>query len=251
MPSGIYNHKPLSEKTKIKLSISKLGDKNPMKRPEIREKVRLAHIGSKHTLEHVKKIIETRRKNGIWHSPETKEKIRNSHLGKRLTEEHKYNLKISHMGYKMPQEQKNKISQSNKGKHNSPLTEFPKGNKETLEFKEKRLQSLNKKPNKPEKRVIKLCLRNRLNFSYIGNGQLWFRGEHNHIFNPDFIHKSKKLFIEIFGDYWHNRPDYQERDKERFLSYNKYGYKTLVIWEHELKDMPKVLNKIKEFEQVS
>ncbi len=41
--------------------------------------------------------------------------------------------------------------------------------------------------------------------------------------------------------------DTQERDKKRLETYSKYGYKSLVIWEHELKDPDNVLGRIKLF----
>ena len=44
MPSGIYKHKPHTEATKEILRQSKLGDKNPAKRPEVREKIRQAAL---------------------------------------------------------------------------------------------------------------------------------------------------------------------------------------------------------------
>lgn len=65
-------------------------------------------------------------------------------------------------------------------------------------------------------------------------------------FNPDFIRMdSKKQIIECFGTYWHR--DSQERDKLRINTYRQYGYETLVIWEHELKDKSKLIDKIVNF----
>jgi G:T-mismatch repair DNA endonuclease (very short patch repair protein) len=59
--------------------------------------------------------------------------------------------------------------------------------------------------------------------------------------------KKYNLIIEIFGDYWHNLPKYKKLDKERLKTYSKDGYKTLIIWEHELKKDPNVSNKIMAF----
>lgn len=97
-----------------------------------------------------------------------------------------------------------------------------------------------RKPTSPERLIIRLIKENNLPFNYVGDGKIWFER-----FNPDFLSKNPKHIIEIFGDYWHKNT--QERDKLRLETYNKYGYKTLVIWEHELKDLPSVLNKIQEF----
>jgi len=64
-------------------------------------------------------------------------------------------------------------------------------------------------------------------------------------YNPDFIYNNK--IIELYGDYWHKLPKTLERNFQREKRYTELGYLFLIIWEHELKDMAKVLNKIKEF----
>jgi len=114
------------------------------------------------------------------------------------------------------------------------------------ESREMLLKGLSLRPNKPEKIVIKLVRENDLPFNYVGNGKVWFYGE-NHVFNPDFLSKNPKHIIEVFGDYWHNLPRNKKKDVERLKTYEGYGYKTLVIWEHELKDLDRVLHKIRGF----
>ena len=103
-------------------------------------------------------------------------------------------------------------------------------------------------PNKPEKIIIKLIKQYNLNLIYVGDGKKWLKGQTQY-FNPDFINKEKKVIVEFFGDYWHSLPGVIEKDKERLLTYKKYGYKTLVIWGNELKNSPKleIVNKIKRF----
>lgn len=105
-------------------------------------------------------------------------------------------------------------------------------------------KNLSIKPNKPEKQIINLIKQNNLPFNYVGDGKIWF-SNNNHSFNPDFLSKNPKHIIEVFGDYWHK--DTQKLDKERIRTYKKYGYKTLIIWEHELKNKDIVLNKIRKF----
>lgn len=64
----------------------------------------------------------------------------------------------------------------------------------------------------------------------------------------DFINcNGQKKIIELFGDYWHNRKEVKKRDKKRIKTYAKYGYETLIIWEHELKNRKKLKNKILNF----
>jgi len=114
-------------------------------------------------------------------------------------------------------------------------------------FRENRIKFV--KPNKPEKIIINIIKQYNLNFIYVGNGKKWVRGE-NTLFNPDFIHKEKKLIIEHFGDYWHNLPNIKKRDKLRVKAYSNKGYKTLIIWENELKNKKQEIpNKIINFVQ--
>lgn len=100
------------------------------------------------------------------------------------------------------------------------------------------------KPNKPENILIKIIKKNDFPFNYVGDDKIWFKGD-TQSFNPDFLSKNPKHIIELFGDYWHK--DTQKDDAERLATYSKYGYKTLVIWEHELKNPIEVVNKIRNF----
>jgi len=65
-------------------------------------------------------------------------------------------------------------------------------------------------------------------------------------FVPDFISiKGEKRIVELFSDYWHRNTE--KKDRERIKAYKKNGYRTLIIWEHELKDEDKILNKMLQF----
>jgi len=95
------------------------------------------------------------------------------------------------------------------------------------------------RPNTPEKILHKLLPKS---FKYVGNKN--FRIDR---YNPDFVDLKQKKIIELFGDYWHNLDSYKERDKRKLKIYKEYGYKTLIIWQRELKNINKVINKIKRF----
>ena len=87
MPTGIYQHKPHSEKTKRKLK------------------------------ENHKGML------GKHHSEETKKKMSLVKKGKKkppFTEKHKRKLSEVHRGYVMPEKQKKKIGVANKGKIRTP-----------------------------------------------------------------------------------------------------------------------------------
>jgi len=105
-------------------------------------------------------------------------------------------------------------------------------------------------PNKPETILINLIEKHNLPFNYVGDKKIWFKGE-NHSFNPDFLSKNPRHIIEVFGDYWHNLPKTKIMDKERLETYSKYGYKTLIVWEHELTNPNQIINKINKFMEVT
>ena len=111
------------------------------------------------------------------------------------------------------------------------------------------LKGLKISPNKPETLLIKLFKQLRLNFKYIGNGIKIIGG-----FSPDFINIKNKKIIEFFGCYWHKcktcgfgERKIQPKDVGRLHEYHKAGYQTLIVWEHELKDLNKLIVKILNF----
>lgn len=66
------------------------------------------------------------------------------------------------------------------------------------------------------------------------------------IFNPDFINVNyQKKIIEFYGDYWHKNT--KKRDKQRIETYKNFGYKTLIVWEHELDNKDRLKEKILNF----
>ncbi len=119
------------------------------------------------------------------------------------------------------------------------------------EFKEnwmKKLRAGMKRPTLPERILTGIVEKNNLPFNYVGKGEIWFQGE-TQMFNPDFLSKNPKHIIEVYGDYWHNIPEQIKIDEERLKTYSKYGYRTLIIWEKELKQgsEEQIVQKIKNF----
>ena len=108
----------------------------------------------------------------------------------------------------------------------------------------KRIKANHKSPNKPEKFLNKLLQKLMLKeYKFVGDGKLIIGG-----FCPDFVNiNGQKKIIEMFGDYWHNLPKSKKQDKRRLIAYNKVGYKTLIVWEHELKDINLLSKKIRNF----
>ena len=100
-------------------------------------------------------------------------------------------------------------------------------------------------PNNPEKLLIKLL--NKIlpkTYKFVGNGKLIVG-----CFCPDFVNKDNNKIIEFYGDYWHDKTEQKQRDKRRKIAYKKFGYKTLIIWEKELKDLNKVKENILKFDK--
>lgn len=138
------------------------------------------------------------------------------------------------------------------GKHHtkSSLKKISKASKsiwKNLDYRDKAIKAQRKSmqiyPNKPEKIVKKLLAKISKDYKYTGNGSFVIDG-----FNPDFTNiNSQKKLIEIYGTYWHKRPEVIKRDIRRIRSYKKHGYKTLIIWEHELKNIDKVIKRIERF----
>jgi very-short-patch-repair endonuclease len=110
------------------------------------------------------------------------------------------------------------------------------------------VSSLNKSPNIPEALLIALTPEQ---IEYVGGGKFWralkIRTEDKFVLkykNPDFLVKGQKKVIEFNGTYWH-RNDYP--DEIWHEAWAGIGYQVLIIWEHELKDIDRVLGRIGEF----
>jgi len=149
------------------------------------------------------------------------------------------------------------IGKSNKGKIMSESTnlknsEIHKKLWENEDFAKRMFKSFQVKPNIPEKVIIKLLKKNNLPFHYVGDGKSWINGK-----NPDFISTNgEKKVIEMHGRAFHDPnskrgkvveiPHYKT-EKGTIEHYEKNGYSCLVIWDNELDDQNKVLNKIQNF----
>lgn len=100
-------------------------------------------------------------------------------------------------------------------------------------------QGNNIRPNKLEREILKLlnCLFPE-DWKYVGDGDLVISGK-----NPDFVNEKRKLIIEAWGAYWHKG----QNPKDRIAVFKPYGYKTLIIWDYELKNISGVIKRILRF----
>lgn len=86
----------------------------------------------------------------------------------------------------------------------------------------------------PEHAFESVCIKHLLPFRFVGDGSVWLGSA-----NPDFVHTTKKIVVEVFGDYWHspllNRNlKYIHTIKGRSEQLKREGYKAIFIWESDL-----------------
>jgi hypothetical protein len=70
---------------------------------------------------------------------------------------------------------------------------------------------------------------------------------------PDFLHKENKWVIEHFGDYHHSNDNHNIKHHQTYKGtmafYYDWGYKPLIIWEHDVKKLShiEIAKKISEY----
>lgn len=113
----------------------------------------------------------------------------------------------------------------------------------------KQIKANGTRPNRPEKFLDKLLQKMFPNqWKYVGRGDFFVEGTNK---NPDFVNTKQKKIIEFFGDFWHGEgrtgiPN-KQHEQERIDLFDKEGYQTLIIWEHELEDIDLIIQKLREF----
>ncbi len=124
--------------------------------------------------------------------------------------------------------------------HREKISKAKKENYKNPDFCKMMGQAWGLKPNKPETLMLDL-----LNNLY--PNQWKFTGDFSFTINgkaPDFVNcNGQKKIIEVFGDYWHKG----QNPQDRINVFKPFGYETLVIWEHELKEPKAVIDKIHNF----
>lgn len=166
-------------------------------------------------------------------------------LGKHHNRETKEILSKARMGKPRLEATKRKISKTNKEKQISKkLWQDP-------EYIQKVMDGLNAQPNKQELQIYALIQIVRPNeFKYNGGFELGISigGK-----IPDWVNcNGKKQVIEFFGAYWHSplvnpKVKHKQTYKETIKHYKKYGWKCLIIWDNELRNPDKIIEKIKNF----
>jgi very-short-patch-repair endonuclease len=241
----------MSEETKLKISQS-LSGRKPWNTglklsDETKAKLSLVRMGNKNNLGH-KASAETREKMSLAHSG-----IKNHFFGKHHTEDVRETIRLSRMGRpttlgrKASEETKARISLSKKGrsvKSSATRSNTYKALWQDAEFAKKQIRQILKGnrnlPNKPETVLMTLLDAHYPNeYKYVGDGS-FIIGR----FNPDFVNvNGRKQVIELFGHYWHD----ESQEALRKETFAKFGFASLIIWDDELNDLEAVVKKIDDF----
>jgi len=269
MPTGVYERteehrrklsisamgRKHSEETKKKLSLIMKGNSNfKGKHHTEEEKRRRSEFmkGMKRSEETKKKMSEAFKKqykNGerkVWNKGLTKENLewrkRISELNKGRIVSEETKIKIIETRKRLFSEGKLKPNSGcykkgnahyNSKTTNQKISEAHKRNWMDEDYRNRILKNFKNRPTNPERKLLKIIEKYGLEFQYVGNGKVWLK-KNMEVFNPDFINKEKKLIIEVFGYYWHNREDMKKRDIRRFECYIKSGFNVLIIYDYEL-----------------
>ena len=116
---------------------------------------------------------------------------------------------------------------------------FPKIKKSTNFWKRLAQQE----PNNAEMQLFGIMCYMELPYRYTGNGQFILMG-----LAPDFVHKTKRKIIELYGERWHE----PEEEAERIETFARSDYRCLVIWQRELRirNRKNVYEKLQSFESL-
>lgn len=239
--------KRLSEEHKKKLSDSHLGlipaNKGKKASKETREKLRQSHLGqvawnkglTKDTDLRVKRYGERgsetkieQYKNGM-ESPLKGRKSPHPAWNKGKTQRDDPRIVQPWLNRNRGAETKQKISKALKAKWADPA------------YARMMLQAQKVKPNKAESQLFSVvesimpgefALNVRAEIMVLG-GRI-----------PDIVNiNGRKAVIELYGDYWRKGDDPQERIRH----FSQFGWRTLVIWERELKNKTKLKNRLLDF----
>lgn len=201
--------------------------------------------GIPHSEETRKKISETVKKTN--NSDEVRQKMivarkgRTPNLGHHHSKEAKQRISAGCKGRKLSEETIQRMRDARKEAH--PV--WNKGKKLSEEIKQhmseahcgKFIWNRQTAPTKPEQRIIDVIELYKLSFKYTGVD----RAIKELRCKPDFICLDKKAVIEVFGRFYHTNsktlPKIEESDNRKLVHLEKIGWKRLIFWDDELKEL--------------
>jgi very-short-patch-repair endonuclease len=195
-----------------------------------------AHKGKIVSLETRSKISEASKGNKKWlgrhHSDASRNKIRGYHLGITLSDDIRNKMSNTHKIRWENPDLKKRVSEAHKRNWQDP------------EYSSKVVRNTakaqNKHPNGKETIVLRMFKELGLvNWKFTDTGEYAYGKK-----RPDFMDITKMdKIIEMFGNYWHvdKVRCYEETEEGRIAHFAKYGFKTLIVWESEIKKTPEVV----------
>ena len=268
---------PVSVETRIKLRTANIGKKHTF---ESKEKMRMATTGKKHTPETRLKMSERRKTD--WQNPEWRARnlagqqnfleklVNNPEWRKRRVKAIMDGLRqvrrrelpsvpdeVTVKRIRLSPEHCAKIGEIKRRSWQDPewrakvIQAQIEGRKRAMErdpeWRTKQIraqrQGYSVFPNKAESTLLGLIDTDYPNeWAYVGDGSFVIGG-----YVPDFANiNGKKLLIELFGDHWHKG----QNPQDRINLFKRFGFRTLVVWEHELRQLDNVRERIAEFVKV-
>jgi len=242
------------------------GDNNPAKRSEVRAKISASKKGKKHSDETIQKMKHPKTEEHIANlkiaanRPEVKAKRRSSaKITNALPEVKAQRSASTKKCWEEHPERKEKQSLAMAGDGNpAKRSEVRVKSSESVkkcwqvpDYVSKQMKARGVKPNQIEKQLDKLLQELLLNeYKFVGDGQFILAGK-----CPDFVNvNGQKKIIELYGDYWHGEErtgrTKEEEEQQRIDCFAQRGYRTLIIWQHELKNLDLVKQRILEFNKV-
>lgn len=205
----------------------------------IASKVEVGYSGVRSALLRAGTVLRARNTCGL-HGPlpaVTRKKIGDAQRGrpgKPLTDKQKEFLRVIHTGRKHSAQTLSKMSQTRIERGLSKGELNPMSNEANVR---KWAFSNHLKPNRAESQLEQL-----LNEVCPGQYKINVTGSVLVLSGkiPDFVNLMDRAIIEHYGDYWHSGED----ESERINFFAQFGYRTLIVWEYELKDKEKLSDKL-------
>ena len=180
-------------------------------------------------------------------SIETKEKLRKANLGKKHSEDTKNKMSTTHSGQNNHFYGKKHTEETRK-----IISDYDKQLWKKEDYVKKQMRSRHVRPNKVEITLNSLLQENfPKEWKYTGDGSVIIEG-----LCPDWINcNGKKKIIELFGCFFHGcpihnphwKPPFKSRENIRREIFSRYGFNTLIVWEHELENQHPLIDKLKIF----
>lgn len=180
----------------------------------------------------------------VWACPRYREKMRkiNKEVSNR-PEERKRQSDAMIEAHNRPEFKKNHIEAMYRPEVTKKMRKAATKSWQKAEFIRKQMKARNVKPNK-----IELIFNDLLQgifpneYKFVGDGEFILAGK-----CPDFINiNGQKKIIELYGTYWHRG----QIGQDRIDLFSQYGYKTLIVWENELKNENILKKKLLNFNEM-